>query len=128
MRDKIEESSCSVLCLQETKHEHFDISYIRKFAPRRFDKFDYIPSVGASGSILVTWNSAIFMGVVLDKQQFGITLSFCSMHSNEIWKLTIVYGPCDEPARSNFISWFRGHDIDDDDNWIFWVTSISTNH
>jgi hypothetical protein len=60
------------------------MSYVRKFAPRRFDKFDYIPSVGASGGILVIWNSAIFMGIVTDKQQYGITFSFRSMHNNEI--------------------------------------------
>jgi len=53
VREKIEESSCSVICLQEMKREHFDASYIRKFAPRRFDSFDFIPSVGASGGILV---------------------------------------------------------------------------
>jgi len=50
---KIEESACSVLCLQETKKEHVDISFIRKFAPRRFDSYDFIPSNGASGGILV---------------------------------------------------------------------------
>jgi hypothetical protein len=34
------------------------MSYIRKFAPRRFDCIDFIPSLGASGGILVLWNSA----------------------------------------------------------------------
>jgi hypothetical protein len=28
------------------------MAFIRKFAPRRFDHFDYIPSVGASGGSL----------------------------------------------------------------------------
>jgi hypothetical protein len=119
VRDKVEESSCSVICLQETKRESFDLSYIRNFAPRRFDKFDYIPSVGASGGILVIWNSSIFTGDVIEKQRFGITLSFKSTHNNDLWKLTTVYGPCEEPDRSLFIDWFRGHVIDDSDNWIF---------
>lgn len=119
VRDKIEESSCSVICLQETKREHFDISFIRKFAPRRFDKFDFIPSAGASGGILVVWNSVVFTGVVLDKQQFGITLNFASVHNSENWKLTTVYGPCEEPTRSEFITWFRGHVFEDYENWIF---------
>lgn len=119
VRDKIEESSCAVICLQETKREHFDISFVRKFAPRRFDRFDYIPSIGASGGILVVWNSSIFSGIVLDKQRFGITLKFTAAHNNETWKLTTVYGPCDGPARSEFIGWFRDNDIGDTDNWIF---------
>lgn len=96
-----------MLCLQETKREHFDMSFIQKFAPRCFDSFDYIPSVGASGGILVIWNSAVFSGQVLDKQQYGLTIIFSAMHNRETWKLTNVYGPCDEPARSEFVSWFR---------------------
>jgi exonuclease III len=94
VREKIEESSCSVICLQETKRDHFDTSYIRKFAPRRFDKFDFIPSIGASGRILVIWNSTIFLGNVLDKQRFGITVQFISTHNNDIWKLTSLRPLC----------------------------------
>jgi len=95
------------------------MSFIRKFAPRRFDCFDFIPSVGASGGILVVWNSAIFSGIVLDKQSYGITIQFTSVHNSDSSKLTNVYGPCGEPARSEFIQWFRDHDISDSDNWIF---------
>ena len=50
--DMIEKSACSVFCFQETKREHFEMSFIRKFAPRRFDRFDFIPSVGGSGGSL----------------------------------------------------------------------------
>jgi exonuclease III len=53
VRNKIEESAYSVVCLQETKKEAFDMAFIKNFAPRRLDKFDFIPSVGASGGILV---------------------------------------------------------------------------
>ena len=119
VRDKIEESASSVICLQETKKETFDISFIRKFAPRRFDHFDYVPSVGASGGILVLWNSAVFSGIVTDKQSFGLTVSFTATHTSETWKLTTVYGPCNDPARSEFVSWFRSHAISDSENWIF---------
>jgi len=111
VRDKIEESSCSVICLQETKREHFDMMYIRKFAPKRFDNFDYIPFVGASGGVLVIWSSSSLQGTVIDKQQFGITIRFQSQHNNELWKLTNVYGPCVEPDRTNFINWFRNHQM-----------------
>ena len=76
VRDKIEESASSVICLQEMKKETFDIDIIRKFATRRFDRFDFIPSVGAFGGILVLWNSAVFSGLVVDKRSFDITVNF----------------------------------------------------
>lgn len=119
VRDKIEESACSIICLQETKCEHFDMSYIRNFAPKRFDLYDYVPSAGASGGILVLWISFHFSGAVIDKEAFGMTIVFTSVQNADSWKLTTVYGPCDEPARSLFIEWFKNHDIADDENWLF---------
>ena len=48
VRDKIEESTCSIICLQETKMQTIDMPFLRKFIPHRFDKFDFVPSLGAS--------------------------------------------------------------------------------
>ena len=58
--NKIDESQCAVVCLQETKCEDFDHSFIRSFCPKRYDRFMFSPSVGASGGIIVLWNSSIF--------------------------------------------------------------------
>ena len=49
IRDKIIESACQIVCLQETKRKNFDPFYIKKICPRNLDKFAYSPSVGASG-------------------------------------------------------------------------------
>ena len=57
--NKIDESQCAIICLQETKCENFDHSFIRTFYPKRFDRFVFSPSVGASGGIIVLWNSSI---------------------------------------------------------------------
>jgi hypothetical protein len=46
------------------------MSFIRNFAPKRFDRYDLVPSVGASGGILVIWNNSCFGGTMLDKQSF----------------------------------------------------------
>jgi exonuclease III len=53
IRNKIEESNANIFCLQETKKESIDLHFIRKFAPKRFHRFDFSPSSGASGGILV---------------------------------------------------------------------------
>jgi exonuclease III len=105
VRNKIDESGASIICLQETKLQNVDMHIIRKFAPRRYDKFDFIPSLGASGGILVLWNSAQFLGLTLDKQPFGLTISFTSQFNSAMWKLTTVYGPCHDPERAAFVNW-----------------------
>lgn len=76
VRSKIEESGCSIICIQESKREVIDTLFIRNFAPRKFDSFDYIPSIGASGGLLVIWASSVFIGKVLEKTSFSITLDF----------------------------------------------------
>lgn len=50
VRIKIKESACFIICLQETKRELVDISC--RFAPKHFDRFDFVPFVGASGGSL----------------------------------------------------------------------------
>ena len=62
VREKIDESSSPIVCLQETKCTHIDQRLLRKFCPRHYDNFVYAPSTGASGSIVIVWNSAIFSG------------------------------------------------------------------
>jgi len=62
IRDKISEAQCDVICLQETKHDFFDSAYLRKFCPPMFDQFCFIPSVGASGGMIVAWKGSMFQG------------------------------------------------------------------
>jgi hypothetical protein len=83
IRNKINECSANIFCLQETKREDFDLPYIRKFAPKRFDKFDFCPSLGASGGILVCWASSYFSTDVLEKQPFSMRLSVTSTHNSK---------------------------------------------
>jgi exonuclease III len=64
IRNKLEKSNASIVCLQETKRINFDASFIKKFAPRRFNKFAYVPSDGASERLLVLWVSNVFSGML----------------------------------------------------------------
>jgi exonuclease III len=105
VRLKIEESDCDIICLQETKCESFDWCLIRKFCPKRFDNFVFSPSIGASGGIIVLWNSSIFTGVLMEVKKYGILVNFTSAHNNVNWSLVSVYGPCQGVERDNFVSW-----------------------
>jgi exonuclease III len=103
VHNKIEESNCAVICLQETKCESFDHSFIRSFYPKRFDRFAFSPSIGASGGLIVLWNSSIFTGTVLEIHRSAIRMQFISTSNNQSWQLVNVYGPCKGPERDIFV-------------------------
>jgi hypothetical protein len=118
LRNKIEESNASIICLQETKRMSFDVSFIKKFAPKQFDKFAYIPSDGALGGLIVLWISKKFDGHIILEESFGIAISFTSVISAENFVLVNVYGPCEGIERENFVAWLFHLDIPDEANWI----------
>ena len=118
LRSKIEESQATVVCIQETKCEYIDHKLLRKFCPKRFDNFAYIPSKGASGGLLILWCSAIFSGKVIEIADSGIMVEFTSVHNGHLWTLVSVYGPCKGVERDNFVSWLYGLQIPVMSNWL----------
>ena len=86
-------SGCSVVCLQETKKSHFDMAFIKSCCPSSFDEFLYIPSNGASGGLIVIWQSAVFSGMIMHCQPFAMSVHFTSKQYNISWTLMNVYGP-----------------------------------
>jgi hypothetical protein len=119
VRNKLEKSACSIVCLQETKLDHFDMAFIGNFAPRHFDCFDFVPAVGASGGLLTLWASSSFRGSVIEKETFCVTVNFFSLHNGDNWTLSNICGPCVEPDRSIFVVWFTNCDVNDSINWLF---------
>jgi exonuclease III len=53
VRDRDVESYCDVICLQETKRDSFNDSFIRNMCPPAFDYYEYLPSVGLSGGVII---------------------------------------------------------------------------
>ena len=110
IRDKITESACQVVCLQETKREHFDSFYIKKFCPRNLDNFAFSPSVGASGGILTVWNSSLFDGTVVHINSYAVTVKLLSKLDNKTIHVTNIYGPTSAPQKLGFITWLMNFD------------------
>jgi exonuclease III len=52
LASKIEESGCDIIFLQETKRELLDMYCIKKL-PEKFNKLEFVPSVGASGGLMI---------------------------------------------------------------------------
>lgn len=118
LRNKIDEANCSIVCLQETKKESFDHSFIRKCCPGRFGKYEFIPSRGASGGLIIIWCSSQFTANVIHRENFAITIEFTHMHNNKKWNLSNIYGPCDGPEREEFVTWLQNLHINPEDLWL----------
>jgi exonuclease III len=114
IRNKLEESNASIVCIQETKKGEFDHSFIKKIAPKKFDKFAFIPSEGASGGLLILWVGSLFLGNVLLEESFALAVTFTSLLSAETFVVVNVYGPCEGIARENFVAWLFSLDIADE--------------
>ncbi|XP_073355017.1 uncharacterized protein [Aegilops tauschii subsp. strangulata] len=103
---------------QETKRESFDLAFIKTFCPKRFDKFAFAPSMGASGGIITIWNSSLFVGTLWFTDSFAVGVSFVSTQSNEAWNLVNVYGPCSGERWADFSSWLFDLNIPSNENWL----------
>lgn len=79
IRDKVLESNCDIVCLQETKREALDLTFIRNICPQAFDAFIFRPSLGASGGIAIIWKGALFSGTELFQNEFAVSTEFTSM-------------------------------------------------
>jgi exonuclease III len=93
LRDKISESACQVLCIQETKRETFDSFYTKKLCPRYLDEFASSPSIVASGGFLIVWNSSVFYGNVVQSNSYAITVKLLCRLDNKNFHVTNIYGP-----------------------------------
>ena len=116
--NKISESDCSIVTLQETKTESFDSSYIKQFCLRKLNKFDYLPYVGASGGLITIWNDQLFTGQTILKNDFSLSIEFTSKLNENKWILTNIYGPCQPDKRVVFLNWFQNLQIEDDMDWL----------
>jgi exonuclease III len=118
IRDRIVESECDILCLQETKKDEFDQSFLRNICPPSFDSFEFLPSVGASGGIITIWKGRLFSGELIFNNEFAISVEINSKLSDDSWILTNVYGPCTPEGKQNFTDWLRQIQMPEDREWI----------
>ena len=114
----IESCACAIVCLQETKMGYFDASIIKKCCPPRFDDYVYVPSNGASGGLIIIWNSSLFSGMAMHCESFALSVHFSSTQSAQSWTLINIYGPCVGERRYQFINWLFNLDIPDEEDWL----------
>ena len=118
LSNAISSSGCAVIFLQETKKPSFDNIFTMSCCPKRFDKYAYIPSQGASGGIATIWNSSIFIGTVLIEEEFALVIKFKSTQSAQEWTLVNIYGPCQGDLRVEYTTWTPNLNIPSAEDWL----------
>jgi exonuclease III len=116
--NKILESECDIICLQETKRAIFDLQDIKKFCPKKFNRFEYLPAVGTAGGLIIIWNGALFDGHIAFQNDFSISINMTSNITKQSWILTNIYGPSQAERKADFIDWFSNIDMPEDTDWI----------
>jgi len=74
--------------------------------------------MGASGGIVVLWNSAMFSGTLVETKKFAIVIKFTSAHNGESWTLVSMYGACSGRDRDDFVDWMYNLTIPEEENWL----------
>lgn len=118
IRDKVFETQCNIVCLQETKIQNFDLPFIRNFYPSSFDSFIHLPSNGASGRILVVWQGRQFRGELAFQNEFAMSVTLTSQLNGAAWLLTTVYAPCTFHGKREFLNWLKNIQTPDDLDWL----------
>ena len=95
-----------VVCLQETKIPDVSRHCILSMLGVEFDNFTFLPSLGASGGILIAWRARL--GVVNSSRvdTFSSSVQFSSSDGTSWW-LTCVYGPQGNQEKIQFLQELR---------------------
>lgn len=91
-----------VVGLQEIKRSFVDVTMARSLWGNRPHKWVFLPSCGASASLLMLWD-ADAMGVKeILKGAFSISVLCSLTGSNVSWACFTVYGPCRLNEKAQF--------------------------
>jgi len=119
VKNKVLNSNCDIVCFQETKKDDFDQAFLRNILPPAFDERLFVPSVGASGGLLVAWKSIFFAGSLRFSCGYALALDFTSKHNDNSWTSVNVYGPCTPEGKREFTTRLKSLNIPNDEDWIF---------
>ena len=103
----VDSSKIDVVCLQETKMAEVSRQCILSMLGVEFDNnFTFLPSLGASGGILIAWRARL--GVVNSSRvdTFSSSVQFSSSDGTSWW-LTCVYGPQGNQEKIQFLQELR---------------------
>ncbi|KAK1291915.1 hypothetical protein QJS10_CPB17g00785 [Acorus calamus] len=93
MADLVRRHSVEICGIQETKMEVFTANDIRVIGGGRFDAWACKPSVGASGGILLCWNSSRWAITDQHIDLHSLSVLLLDTSTDKHWTISNVYGP-----------------------------------
>jgi hypothetical protein len=81
------------VCLQETKLEFISRRLIRSLWGCAYVDWCYVPSLGASGGILLMWDKRVVNRMEVEVGDYVTTCSFKNVNDGYEWAFVGVYGP-----------------------------------
>ena len=106
VRMLVQSIRADIVCLQETKMEGISQWFVLSTLGPDFCHFVFVPSVGASGGILVAWKQALGTAGNFRVDNHCVSVQFLPTDS-EPWWLTCVYGPQGNEEKINFLQELR---------------------
>ena len=91
-----------VVCLQETKLKDVSKRLIRELGVGRFLEWVAVNADGASGGILIFWDTRVIQLLEKEEGQFTLSCRFKSLEEDFVWVFTGVYGPTVYARREDF--------------------------
>lgn len=106
VRTILESTRCDIVCLQETKMPAISRRVLLSALGADFTGYIDLPSVGASGGILVAWRR--FLGTTGERRidNHSVSVQFLSA-AGQSWWLTCVYGPQRNDQKIQFLQELR---------------------
>ena len=97
-----------IVMLQETKRETWDRRFVSSVWKGKRVEWAALPACGASGGIVILWDSSKFECTEKVLGSFSVTVKFNSGEEGSFW-LTSVYGPINPLWRKDF--WLELQDL-----------------
>ena len=105
------------LILCKTKLVSPSLALLRSIGGERLNKWEILPSQGASGGIIIDWNSAFCVKVDQCLGSFLLSVKLINQVDKLDWWLTGVYGPCAPSLKLDFLAELRHLQTMVSSNW-----------
>ena len=100
----LHEIGVNIVCLQETKLQLVDDALALETLGQRLNSSFYLPADGTRGGILIGWDKDLFEISNPSFGQHSISVNVTSNLASFLFRLTVVYGPSEDPDKEAFLN------------------------